>query len=149
MPSTAGSRPTRPGSPPHPGASVDAAVAAAARDVLAALLPDQTTLVEAAYGRALAAVNDEAAKAAGIAVGQAAARATLTRRQGDGLETATEPVYVPRPGPGEYQFTAPFNFANLPGWGRDPAVRHRPSGSRSWTDRSTCPACTTPAIWPT
>jgi hypothetical protein len=25
---------------------------------------------------------------------------------------------VPRPGPGEYQFTAPFDFAAQPGWGR-------------------------------
>jgi hypothetical protein len=107
-----------PGLAGAPGASVDAAVAAAAREVLVLLVPDQATLVEAAYGRALAAVPDEAAKGAGIAVGQAAARATLTRRQGDGLETAAEPVYVPRSGPGEYQFTAPFNFANLPGWGR-------------------------------
>ena len=101
-----------------PGASVEAAVAAAARDVLVALVPDQAALVEAAYGRALAAVPDGPAKIAGIATGQASASATLRRRQGDGFETATEPVYMPRPGPGEYQFTPPFNFAALPGLGR-------------------------------
>ena len=44
--------------------------------------------------------------------------ATLARRQADGADKATQPVYVPRPDAGEYQFTAPFDFANLPGWGR-------------------------------
>src|SRR5262245_17467563 len=61
-----------PGLAAAPGASVDAAVAAAARDVLVVLVPDQARLVDAAYGRALAAVPDEAAKGAGIALGQAA-----------------------------------------------------------------------------
>jgi len=101
-----------------PGASVDAAVAASARDVLVALLPDQTAMVEAAYTRALAGIPDGAARTAGIAVGQASAAATILRRQGDGLEEATQSVYVPRPVPGDYQFTPPFNFAALPGWGR-------------------------------
>ena len=107
-----------PGLPAAPGASVEAAVAAAARDVLVALLPEQAALVEAAYGRALAAVPEGPAKLAGVATGQASASANLTRRQGGGFETATEPVYVPRPGPGEYQFTPPFDFAALPGLGR-------------------------------
>ena len=101
-----------------PGASVDAAVAAAARDVLVALLPDQAAVVEAAYGRALAAVPEGPAKTAGIATGQASAAANMTRRHRDGFEEATQPAYVPRPGPGEYQFTPPFNFAAQPGWGQ-------------------------------
>jgi hypothetical protein len=107
-----------PGLPAAPGASVEAAVAAAARDVLLALVPDQAVLVEAAYGRALAIVPEGPAKLAGVATGQAAASANLSRRQGDRFEKATEPVYVPRPGPGEYQFTPPFGFAALPGLGR-------------------------------
>jgi membrane-associated phospholipid phosphatase len=107
-----------PGLDPAPGASVDAAVAAAARDVLVGLLPDQATLVDAAYDRALAAIAEGPAKLAGIAVGQASAAANISRRQGDGFEQATQPVYVPRSGPGEYQFTPPFNFAAQPGWGR-------------------------------
>jgi hypothetical protein len=101
-----------------PGASVDAAVAAAARDVLVALLPDQSALVEGAYARALAGIPDGAAKTAGIALGQASAAATILHRQGDGSEGAAEPAFVPRPGPGEYQFTGTFTFAALPGWGR-------------------------------
>src|SRR5690349_4907859 len=99
------------------GASVDAAVAAAAHDVLAAQVPEQAALVEDAYSRALAVIPDGAAKASGIAVGQASAAANMLRRRNDGSEQAAEP-YVPRPAPGEYQFTPPFDFAALPGWGR-------------------------------
>ena len=106
-----------PGLPAAPHASVDAAVAAAARDVLVTLLPEQAALVNAAYDESLAKIRDGEAKTAGIATGQAAAAATLTRRQGDGHENAAQP-YIPRPGAGEYQFTPPFNFAGLPGWGR-------------------------------
>ncbi|HEU5134296.1 MAG TPA: vanadium-dependent haloperoxidase [Steroidobacteraceae bacterium] len=107
-----------PGLADAPGASVDAAVAAAAHDVLAAYVPEQAVLVEAAYARALADIPDIAAKANGIAVGQASAAANMLRRRGDGSEEATQPVYVPRSGAGEYQFTPPFDFAAQPGWGR-------------------------------
>jgi hypothetical protein len=107
-----------PGLPAAPKASADAAVAAAAREILVQLLPDQAALVETEYGRALMAVRDGAAKTAGIAIGQAAASATMRRRQGDGADTAAQPTYVPRSGLGEYQFTAPFDFAAQPGWGR-------------------------------
>jgi hypothetical protein len=107
-----------PGLPAAPAASVDAAVAAAARDVLVGLVADQTALVEAAYASALARIEDGPARSAGIAIGQASAWANMARRQGDGFEDATQPVYVPRPGRGEYQFTPPFNFAAQPGWGR-------------------------------
>jgi len=100
------------------GASVDAAVAAAAHDVLVAQVPDQAALVEDAYSHALAGIKDGAAKANGISVGQASAAANMLRRRGDGSEQAAEPVYVPRATPGDYQFTPPFNFAALPGWGR-------------------------------
>lgn len=107
------------GVPAAPNASVDAAVAAAARDVLAQLLPpEQAPLVEAAYERALKAIADGPAKAEGVATGQAAARANLDRRLNDGADGAGEPVYVPTSQPGDYQFTEPFDFAFLPGWGR-------------------------------
>jgi hypothetical protein len=100
------------------GASEDAAVAAAAHDVLVAQVPEQALLVDDTYSRALAGIPDGAAKAGGIAVGQASAAANMLRRRNDGSEQAAEPVYVPRTGPGEYQFTPPFDFAALPGWGR-------------------------------
>jgi hypothetical protein len=111
-------KPYTPGLPAAPKASADAAVAAAAREVLVALLPDQAALVETAYSQALMSVHDGAARTAGIATGQAAASAAMNRRQGDGADTATQPVYVPGSGPGEYRFTAPFDFAAQPGWGR-------------------------------
>ena len=100
-----------------PSASVDAAVAAAAHDVLVRLLPDQAEMVEAAYEQALARIADGAAKDAGVSTGQAAAAANIARRNGDGSDTAAQPVYEPRPGPGEYQFTPPFDFAAQPSWG--------------------------------
>ena len=99
-----------------PDASIDAAVAAASRDVLVALVPDQQPLIEAAYASALAAVPDGPAKTAGIAAGKASASATLRRRQLDGANRATQPLYVPNPAAGDYQFTAPFDLALFPGW---------------------------------
>ena len=106
------------GLPPAPDASVDAAVAAAAREVLVTLLPDRAAFVETAYDSALLAAGDGPATSAGVAIGRAAASATLARRQRDGSAEATQPVYAPRSGPGEYRFTAPFDFAAQPGWGR-------------------------------
>ena len=79
------------------GASPDAAVAAAARDVLVPLLAQLplelhtqacrdagVASVEAAYTTALAAIPDSQAKGQGIAVGQAAAAAILDLRADDG-----------------------------------------------------------------
>jgi hypothetical protein len=102
----------------EPGASLDAAVAAAARDVLAVHVPEQAALVESEYARALSRIRDRGAKNAGIAVGRAAAAANMLRREGDGSQAGALPVYVPRTGPGEYQFTPPFDFAAQPSWGR-------------------------------
>jgi hypothetical protein len=110
--------PHTPGLVAAPKASADAAVAAASREVLVRLLPEQAALVETAYGQALARLREGRARTAGIAIGQAAAWATLNRRQNDGAEAATQPVYVPGSTAGDYQFTAPFDFAGLPGWGR-------------------------------
>ncbi len=98
-------------------ANADAAVAAAAREVLVRLVPDQTALIDSAYGRTLAAIRDGDAKTAGVALGQSAARATLHRRHDDGSAGAAF-KYVPGTAPGEYQFTPPFDFAAQPGWGR-------------------------------
>lgn len=103
---------------PAKQASPDAAVASAAHAVLLALLPEQRGAVDAAYTASLKKVREGSAKARGIALGRAAAQATLARRDADGAATAAEPAYLPRQGAGEYQFTAPFEFAALPGWGK-------------------------------
>jgi len=107
-----------------PGASVDAAVAAASRDVLAALSPSQLSTIEAEYATALAAIADGPAKEAGIALGRESARANLARRAHDGVASVNEPLYVPTGEPGDYDFTPPFDqpptgpLALFPGFGR-------------------------------
>jgi len=99
------------------GASPEAAIAAAARDVLVALVPAQLAAIDAAYDSSLAAIPDSGAKTAGIAAGQAAARAILEVRASDGSANANIP-YVPGTRPGDYQLTPGVTAALLPGWGR-------------------------------
>jgi hypothetical protein len=85
-----------------PGASVDAAIAAANRTALSKLLPSQQAAIDAAYQAALAKIADGAAKTSGIAVGEQAAAAILAARAGDGAAAGetyrphtTAGVYVP------------------------------------------------------
>jgi len=105
-----------------PGASVDAAVATAAHDVLVKL--STAPNVQPAYDAALAVIPDSAAKAAGIALGKLCADAALARLANDGAATASQPAYVSTGFPGDYEFT-PFNAPTppgvvglFPGWGR-------------------------------
>jgi hypothetical protein len=83
-----------------PGASVEAAIAAANRSTLALLAPSQQTAVDAAYRDALAAITDGPAKSAGIAAGEAAAASVLARRADDGA--AKGEAYRPHTTPGVY-----------------------------------------------
>ena len=113
-----------------PGASPDAAVAAAARDVLVPLLQQlpapfsdcvaangAVATVDAAYAAALGAIPDGRAKRQGVALGQAAAAAILVRRAGDGSDTPLfDTAYPQGTQPGEYRFTPGFDFAFAPGW---------------------------------
>jgi hypothetical protein len=80
-----------------PDASLDAAVATAAHHVLVHYFPTQQAALDTDYTTALATVPDGAAKAAGIAVGQATAAGIIARRQGDGLE-ADIGFTMPAPG---------------------------------------------------
>jgi hypothetical protein len=100
-----------------PTASPDAAVAAAAHDVLVnEIPPTQHPIVEGAYTDALAAIPDGAAKDAGIAIGQAAAVATIALRAADGSQAPMP--YTPGSGPGVWIPTPPdFLAAAVPGWG--------------------------------
>jgi hypothetical protein len=116
----------------EPGASADAAVAAAARDVLVPLLGQlprelpfitqacidaSLASVEGAYAAALAALPDAPAKAQGIAAGQAAAAAILARRAADGAVgpflNSSCPKDTP---PGKYQCTPGANFIAFEVW---------------------------------
>jgi hypothetical protein len=131
-----------------PGASVPAAVASAARDVMLAMTPNQRPRIEQEYAAALADVPDGPAKDQGVLLGHQAAGANLDRRANDGIVPGpwppqqgpiTEPIYAPTGKPGDYDFTPPFDapplgpIALFPGWGRltpfviDPA-RHRLKG---------------------
>lgn len=112
------------------GASPDAAVAAAARDVLAALIAQLplelhtqacidagVAAVQTAYTAALAAIPDGQAKAQGIAVGQAAAAAILELRANDGAVGPFLNFACPQETePGEYQCTPGTPFIVFEGW---------------------------------
>ena len=101
----------------EPGASPEAAVAAAAHDVLVAQIPAQQATLDAAYASSLAGIQDGAAKTRGVAIGQAAAAAILALRIADG-SNAPMP-YTPGTGQGVWQPTPPaFLPAALPGWGQ-------------------------------
>ena len=89
-----------------PGASADAAVAQAARDVLVARVPGQATPVQAAYEAYMAAIPDGPAKDAGKAVGVAAAAGMLAMRTGDRFDDVV-PYVQPTPGPGVFEPIAP------------------------------------------
>jgi hypothetical protein len=98
------------------GASSTAAVAAAARDTLIALIPSQRESIETAYSAALAEVSDGGARASGVAIGQAAAALILSRRSADGADAtaAWSPGFLP----GQYRQTPPANATPIvPQWG--------------------------------
>lgn len=98
------------------GADPTAAVAAAMRDVLVALVPSQASYVNAQYTLALNAVAAGVAKDAGVTVGQNAARAIVAARNADHSANAQGPYTTP-PGPGVYQPTIPINLAAFVNWG--------------------------------
>ena len=115
-----------------PEASPEAAVAAAAREVLVPVLGSLAfflpadcvnagiATVEADYATALAAIPDGPAKIQGLALGQAAADAVLTLRAADGFDTPTvDPNYQEGTAPGEYRYTPGTPFAFAPGLGDD------------------------------
>jgi len=94
-----------------PGASVDAAVAAANRAILAKLAPSQQAAIDSAVRSALSAVPDGPAKKEGIAVGERAADAILSLRTDDGADLPES--YRPRTNPGVY---VPTTIPAAPQW---------------------------------
>ncbi len=97
----------------RPGASVDAAVAAAAHAVLVHDFPSQQANLDEEYAAALEGIPDGDAKNAGIQVGEAAAGELLALREGDGLE-ADIGFVMPQPAPGVWQL--PPGVAPLTPW---------------------------------
>ena len=72
---------------PVPGASVQAAVAAAARTTLNFYLPDQKPTVDTEYAAYISTLGGDVAN--GVALGEAAANDLIGFRAGDGLKAAT------------------------------------------------------------
>ncbi len=96
---------------PDPDASLDAAVAAAARDTLLALLPEQRSMIEASFRQALKGVSGKRARNSGLKVGQAAARRVLEHRTEDGHDSVES--YRPVTTPGKY---VPTTIPAVPQW---------------------------------
>lgn len=104
-----------------PGASPDAAVAAAARRTLLDLLaplPDSpqkqaaVATIETAYAALIASLPADAATQAGVATGEAAAAAIVALRINDGSDTPNLP-YTLLPAPGVYQPTPNPEFPTV------------------------------------
>jgi hypothetical protein len=96
-----------------PGASVDAAVAAAARASLSKLMPTQQAAIDADYQAALAPLPDGPGKTNGIAVGEQAGAAILAWRAEDG--TGLSDTYRPHAAAGVY---VPTLLPAVPNWGK-------------------------------
>ena len=87
-----------------PGASAEAAAAAAAHGVLTNNLPASAASLDAALVTSLAAIPDGPAKDDGVAVGEAAAAAMIADRTNDG--SAPPQFYTPTStDPGQWQLT--------------------------------------------
>ena len=108
-------------------ASVPAAVATAARDVLIPVLRQRPvsacidagiTSIEADYATALAAIADETLKTQGVVLGHAAAAVILALRVADGADAPlADPAYPQGTRPGEYRFTPGASVAFGEAWG--------------------------------
>jgi hypothetical protein len=88
------------------GASVDAAVVAAAHDVLAHYFPGQQSALDTLETNSLGQIADSQSKTDGIAVGQSVASQWIALRTGDGLEAPIQ--YVWGHGPGIWEPVPPF-----------------------------------------
>ena len=98
---------------PPPGASVEAAIAAATRTALSKLMPAQQAAIDADYQALLGPVPDGPAKAAGIAVGEQAAAAIVASCADDGM--VAPDVYRPHTTAGVY---VPTVVPAAPHWGK-------------------------------
>jgi PAP2 superfamily len=98
---------------PAPGASVEAAIAAATRTALLKLMPAQQAAIDADYQALLGPIPDGPAKAAGVAVGEQAATAIVASCADDGV--VAPDVYRPHVAAGVY---VPTVVPAAPHWGK-------------------------------
>jgi hypothetical protein len=104
-----------------PGASVEAAIAQAARDTLVALFPSQAASFDDALAKDLAALAADRTRSLGTDIGRQAATAVLRLRQGDGSE-------IPEPGFALFAGTAPGQ------WQQDPISQGALALGAYWGD---------------
>lgn len=99
------------------GASIDAAVAAAARMTLRRLYSTQAAAIDQKYVQYLAAIPASSAKTLGIQIGNRVANRILAARQYDGSSTIV--TYIPTGEPGDHDVDPlnPFQGFLTPGWG--------------------------------
>jgi hypothetical protein len=96
-------------------ASAEAAAVAAAHRVLVNYFPAQQVALDAQFNDSQGKINATSeAKAAGVAVGEAAAAALIAARAGDGLEANV--LYIPGSGAGVWQPTPPKFAPALTPW---------------------------------
>lgn len=133
------------------GASVPAAVATAAHDVLVPVLNQMPVSacidagiasVEADYNAALDAIADGALKTQGVVIGHAAAAVILAQRVADGADAPlVDAAYPQGTHPGEYRFTPGTSFAFGEEWGHvtpfvlDHSAQFRPGPPYDVTSR--------------
>jgi hypothetical protein len=98
-------------------ASLDAAVAQAARDALAALYPAQTATFDGLLAASLAGVPDGPQEDAGVAIGKLAAAAVVGLRTGDGSAVIAPYTVDPDPGHWRPDPLHPEQIVWGPGWG--------------------------------
>src|SRR6478752_6975427 len=113
--------------PTDPNASVEAAAAAAAREILMRQYPGQKERIEAAFAETMKTIPDNPARAAGVDLGAKVADAVFTERQSDA--TNTPDTYRPLTTPGVWVPTTPPLFpqyATAKPWGLESASQFRP-----------------------
>jgi vanadium-dependent haloperoxidase-like protein len=91
--------------PPAAGAAPEAAIAAAAYEVLMGMQPEKTATIKSTFAAALASVPDGPAKEAGLALGKAIAAATLAHRAADRGVHGTR--FTQSNAPGHWRVTPP------------------------------------------
>ena len=113
--------------PSKPGASAEAAVAAAARHILIQQYPNQKAIIEKAYATSIGGIAEGSGKSEGIALGEQVAAAVLADRAADG--TSAPDTYRPVASPGVWvPTTLPLfaQYAQAKPWVLKSADQFRP-----------------------
>jgi hypothetical protein len=98
-------------------ANVDAAIAAAAHDVLiSAFAPFGPNSFDSVYHSELDGIPNGAAETRGVSIGQQAAAAMLASRADENIFAALGAPYTPGTEPGDYQVTPPVGIVAGAGW---------------------------------